>query len=180
MSFVQLMAARYSVRKFRDTPVEKEKMDQILAAARNAPTAGNRQPQRIAVLEKPEDLAKMDRCTTSRFGAPLAFLICYDKNAAVTREDGKQDPGWGSASIAGMVDASIATTQMMYQAQDLGLGTTWVMWFDPFKARSEFNIPDNFVPVAFLPTGYAAPDAAPSDQHLNRFPLDKLVCYGSF
>jgi nitroreductase len=172
MTFEELTATRYSVRKFLDKPVEKKKLDLILAAARNAPTAGNRQPQRIAVLEQAGDLAKMDKCTSCRFRAPLAFLICYDKNAGLIRDYDQQDPGW--------VDASIATTQMMYQAQDIGLGTTWVMWFDPFKARSEFNIPEDFVPVAFLPTGYPAPDATPSKQHLDRLPLDKLVYYGGF
>jgi hypothetical protein len=54
------------------------------------------------------------------------------------------------------------------------------MWFDPAKTRSEFNIPVDLVPVAFLPTGYPAPDAIPSKQHPDRLPLDKLVFFGGF
>jgi nitroreductase len=172
MTFAELAAARYSVRNFLDRPVEPEKQDLILRAARLAPTAANRQPQRILVLTTPEDLDRMDRCTTCRFGAPLAFLICYARQGVWVRDYDQQHAGW--------VDASIVTTHMMLQAADLGLGTTWVMWFDPEKTRTEFKLPADLTPVAFLPTGYPAPDSLPSNQHQDRLPPDTLVSYGTF
>jgi nitroreductase len=172
MSFKELAAQRYSVRKFLDKPVDKEKLDLILAAAQNAPTAANKQPQRVLVIDKAPDLAKVDTATSCRFGAPLVFLICYDKAEPWVRPFDKEHAGW--------VDASIVTTQMMLQAADLGLGTTWVMYFDPAKTREQFQLPEQLVPVAFLPTGYPAEDAAPSDRHPQRHPLDKLVYHGSF
>ena len=51
MDFMELAGTRYSVRDFRDTPVEQEKLDRILEAARIAPTAANKQPQKIYVLK---------------------------------------------------------------------------------------------------------------------------------
>jgi nitroreductase len=114
----------------------------------------------------------MDRCTTCRFGAPLAFLICYAGQAAWVRDYDREHAGW--------VDASIVTTHMMLQAADLGLGTTWVMWFDPETTRAAFNLPADLTPVAFLPAGYPAPDSLPSNQHKDRLPLDTLVSYGTF
>ena len=54
MDFQALSAARYSLRKFSPQPVEQEKLDLILEAGRNAPTAHNNQPQRIFVLRSPE------------------------------------------------------------------------------------------------------------------------------
>jgi nitroreductase len=172
MSFTELAAARYSVRNFLKTPVEREKITLILEAARRAPTAANRQPQRILVVEKPDDLARVDRCTTCRFDAPLVFLICYEFSAVWVRDYDREHSGW--------VDASIAATHMMLQAADLGLGSTWVMWFDPSQTRTEFRLPSDLIPVAFLPTGYPAPGAVPSDQHQDRLPLDKLAFYGTF
>jgi nitroreductase len=172
MTFAELAAARYSVRNFLEKPVEQEKIDRMLEAARLAPTAANRQPQRILVLNKPDDLARMDRCTTCRFGAPLAFLICYDLSAAWIRDYDQEHSGW--------VDSGIVTTHMMLQAVELGLGTTWVMWFDPLKTKEEFKLSRDLVPAAFLPTGYAAPDAAPSYQHQDRLPLNKIAAYGAF
>jgi nitroreductase len=167
MSFKDLAAARYSVRKFLDKSVEKDKLDIILEAARNAPTAANKQPQRIYVIDTIDGLKKVDICTQCRFGAPLVFLVCYDKHDAWVRKyDGEH---------SGVVDASIVTTQMMLQAVDIGLGTTWVMFFDPAKTREEFKLPENIIPVAFLPSGYPAADAEPSDRHAVRYPLEKLV-----
>jgi nitroreductase len=167
MSFKDLAAARYSVRKFLDKSVEKDKLDIILEAARNAPTAANKQPQRVYVIDTPAGLKKVDICTQCRFGAPLVFLVCYDTHEAWVRKyDGEH---------SGVVDASIVTTQMMLQAADIGLGTTWVMFFDPAKTREEFKLPDNIIPVAFLPTGYPAADAEPADRHAVRYPLEKLV-----
>ena len=51
MNFLQLVKERYSVRKFSDKKVEKEKLNLILEAGRVAPTAVNYQPQRILVIE---------------------------------------------------------------------------------------------------------------------------------
>ncbi|MDR2176933.1 MAG: nitroreductase family protein [Treponema sp.] len=170
MNFAELAAARYSVRSFCDTPVEREKVELILKAARAAPTAANRQPQRVLVLDGPDQLARVDRCTTCRFDAPLVFLVCYEKKAAWIRDYDQKHSGW--------VDASIAVTHMMLQAADLGLGTTWVMWFDPAAARTQFNLPGDLTPVAFLPAGYPSPDAFPSKQHQDRIPLNKMVFYG--
>ena len=52
MDFEKLSAARYSLRKFDSRPVEKEKLALILEAGRNAPTAHNKQPQRMFVIQR--------------------------------------------------------------------------------------------------------------------------------
>jgi nitroreductase len=167
MIFSQLTAARYSVRKFTTQPVEKEDLDKILAAARNAPTAGNRQPQRILVIESEEGLQKADKCTQCRFGAPVVLLVGYDPAVCWKRSfDG---------AISGQVDAAIVTTHIMLQAADLGLGTTWVMHFDPAKATEEFALPAQFVPVAMLVLGHPAADSAPSERHFLRNPIENWV-----
>jgi nitroreductase len=168
MDFNKLSACRYSVRKFKDLPVEREKLDLLLEAARNAPTASNRQPQRLFLVTQPEGLAKIDRCTSCRFGAPAVFLICYDRPQCWVRSFDGQD--------SGLVDASIVTTQIMYQAVDLGLGTTWVMYFDPKAVVKEFALPQDIIPAAMLVFGYPAEDAAPADRHYQRYPLEKILC----
>jgi nitroreductase len=169
MNFDVLSAARYSVRTFKQIPVEPEKLSLILEAGRNAPTAANKQPQRILVITRKEGLEKIDRCTPCRFGAPLVLIICYDKNECWVRKfDGEQ---------SGLVDASIVTTQMMLQAADLGLGSTWVMHFDPAAARTEFALPENLVPAAMLVMGHPSPESAPAEWHHIRHPREKLVYF---
>jgi nitroreductase len=169
MDYAKLTAKRYSVRQFKDKPIEEEKIGLLLEAARLAPTAANRQPQRIFLITKEEGLKKIDKCTPCRFGAPAVFLICYDKPLCWVRPFDQQN--------SGQVDASIVTTQIMYQAEDIGLGTTWVMRFDPAVTVKEFNLPENLIPVSMLIFGYPADDAVPSEKHFQRQPLENILYY---
>lgn len=80
MDFLELAETRFSVRAFSDRKVEKEVIEKILRAGQVAPTACNFQPQRIFVIESEEALAKFRKCTRSHFNAPLAILVCFDKD----------------------------------------------------------------------------------------------------
>ena len=169
MEFLQLSEARYSLRKFSDRPVEAEKLAAILEAGRSAPTAHNLQPQRIFVLRSPEALEKADACTAAHFHPPVILVVAYDPEAAWKREtDGKNH---------GEIDASIAATQMMLEAADLGLGTTYVGMFEPEKLLAAFPEMAGLCPIAMLPLGYPAEGAHPSRLHADRKPLEELVKY---
>ena len=169
MDFEKLSAERYSLRKYSDRPVEPEKLALILEAGRNAPTAHNLQPQRIFVIQSPEALEKADGCMGSHFHPPVILVVAYDPEAAWKREtDGKNH---------GEIDAAIAATQMMLQAADLGLGTTYVGMFEPEKLWAAFPEMQGTMPVAMLTLGYPAEGAHPSRLHASRKPLEELVKY---
>lgn len=166
-AFSALAKARYSVRSYKPQPVEAEKLAEILEAGRVAPTACNNQPQRIKIIDTPDSLAKMDECTPFRFGASTVLLICYDRTQVWKRSfDG---------AASGDVDAGIVTTHLMLAAQEQGLGSCWVMYFDPEKTREAFGLPENIVPVAYLPIGYAAEDCKPADRHFQRKLIDEIL-----
>jgi len=170
--FITLAEKRYSVRTFKEQAVEQQKLDLVLRAGQVAPTAVNLQPQRILVINREEDLAKLDACTRYRFQAPLALLVCYDQTVSYKRRyDGKD---------SGEIDASIVTTHMMLAAADIGLGTTWVMSFDPEKIMTACQVPEHYVPVALLVMGYPADDATPSQSHEKRHAIEETVFYHSF
>ena len=67
MDFEKLCAERYSLRKYADRPVEAEKLEKVLEAGHNAPTAHNLQPQRILVMQSREALEKAEECTACKF-----------------------------------------------------------------------------------------------------------------
>lgn len=172
MDFLKLASERYSVRKFENRPLEKEVIEKILEAARIAPTGCNFQPQRILVINREDTLAKLRECTRCHFDAPCAMLVCYNKDECWTRPyDG---------SVSGTVDASIVTTHMMLEAWELGVGSTWVMHFNPFRMREEFAIPENMEPVALLVMGYPSPDAVPNERHTVYRPDEETVFYNEF
>lgn len=167
MDFQALSAARYSLRKFSTQPVEQEKLDLSLEAGRNAPTAHNNQPQRIFVLRSPEALEKADGCTAAHFHPPVILVVAYDAAVSWKREtDGKDH---------GEIDAAIAATQMMLQAADLGLGTTYVGMFEPEKLLAAFPEMAGTCPIALLPPGYPAEGAHPARLHGDRRPLEELA-----
>ncbi len=169
MDFQSLSKARYSLRKFSNQPVEPEKLNQILEAGRNAPTAHNNQPQRIFVLQSPEALEKADACTAAHFHPPVILVVGYDAAVSWKREtDGKDH---------GEIDAAIAVTQMMLQAADLGLGTTYVGMFEPEKLKAAFPEMAHTELAAMLPLGYPAEGAHPSRLHESREPMETFVRY---
>ena len=172
MEYGQLIRDRYSVRQFSDRTVEDEKLAAILEAARVAPTAVNKQPQRILVLRSADGMEKLKTCTPYTFNAPMALIVCRRKDEAWVR------PYDGDNS--GVIDASIVGTHIMPAAHDLGLGTTWVGHFDPPFLRRAFNLPDDVEPVAIFPLGYPAADAKPSHLHGKRRSVADTVVYESF
>ena len=167
--FMTLAAERYSVRKFRDEPVAQEAIDKILAAGHLAPTGCNYQPQRIYVIKSAENMEKLRACTKCHFDAPMVMLICHNKNECWTRKYDGEQCGW--------TDASIVTTHMMLQAHEIGVGTTWVMHFDPFAVREAFSLPEEIVSVALLPMGYPAQDAEALPLHSRFRPMEETVSY---
>ncbi|MBQ9756796.1 MAG: nitroreductase family protein [Clostridia bacterium] len=172
MDFEKVITERYSVRKFENKHLGQEVIDKILHAGHIAPTGCNFQPQRVLVLNNDESLAKLKNCTKCHFDAPCAMLVCYNKNETWTRSyDG---------AISAPVDAGIVATHMMLEAKNLGVGSCWVMHFDPSKMRETFNIPRNIEPHALLVMGYPHESAIPLEMHSKKRPLDEVVFYDSF
>lgn len=167
MNFLDLAKERYSCRSFEEKEIEKEKIEKILEAARVAPTAVNYQPQRILILNDKGKLSRLSECTKMGWNAPLIMIICYDKTVSwKSKFDGRDE---------GIIDASIATTQMMLEVQDLGLGATWIGYFDSNKVREVYKIPENLEIIAMLAIGYPSADAKPSERHLDRKPIEEIT-----
>ena len=100
---------------------------------------------------------------------PQRIFVLQNPEAARKREDDGKNHG--------EIDAAIAVTQMMLQAADLGLGTTYVGMFDPKKLHAAFPELAGLTPIALLPMGYPAEGAHPSRLHTDRKPLEELVRY---
>lgn len=172
MEFMKLIHSRFSVRKFDNCPVEESKITAVLEAGRAAPTAHNKQPQRILVLRDTSGMEKLQRCVNSTFGAPAALIICYDKDQAWTRPSDN--------SNSGIIDATIVATHIMLAVHELGLGTTWLGNFKPDVLRQTFALPETVIPVAVLPIGYPDDAAKPAGSHEKRCSLEETVIYDGF
>lgn len=172
MEIIELLKKRYSVRNYKETKVENEKIALILEAGRVAPTAANMQPQRFLVVKTSEGLEKLSK-VTKLHNPPLAIIVCSDRENVWKRSyDGKDTMD---------IDATIATDHMMIQAEALGLGSCWVASFDPVIIKKEFNIPDNLEAINLLEIGYADEEAKSPDRHNKlRKPIEDMVFYETF
>lgn len=144
MELLPLLKKRCSVRDYEAKEVDQTLIDQILEAARVAPSACNKQPVRIKVI-KGEALTALNEVYPV-FGAPLAFLVCANHEEAWVRKyDGKNSCD---------IDASIVCDHMMLASTALGLDSVWVCAFDPLKMKTTFELPDYIEPINLLVCGY--------------------------
>lgn len=169
MSFNELIRKRYSARSYSDRKVFGTTLDEILEAARVAPTGANKQPFKLIVVESKEGLEKVAK-GANIFGAPLAIIVCGNKDEVWVR-------GYDQKNLID-IDASIVTTHMMLQATELGVDSVWVCNFDPKVIIEEFDIADNLVPVNILVLGYSKKEPASPDRFdVKRKPIEDLVIY---
>jgi len=155
--FQKLVRERRSVRSFGDKPVEREKILMCLEAARLAPSADNSQPWRFLVIDDPEVKSRFAKETFSgiyavtRFAAKAPVLILVmAKLDFVAHRLGKQIQGIRFQFL----DIGIAGEHIVLQAQELGLGTCWIGWFNTRRARKYFHIPRRYKIMSLLAMGY--------------------------
>jgi nitroreductase len=167
MEFSKLIAARYSVRAYRPEPVEEQKLQAVLEAARLAPTAANRQPFQLIVMHTAGRAEEIGKIYPRPWfvQAPLVIGVCALASQAWVRESDRFN--------ARLIDAAIVADHLILAAANLGLGTCWIAAFNVEAARSVLQLPPEVEPVIFTPLGYPANEPGPK----TRKPLHELVRY---
>jgi nitroreductase len=166
MTFSELIRTRYSVRAYKPDPVEDDVLQQVLEAARLAPTAANRQPFQLLVIHTAGREEELRRIYHRDWfvQAPLVICACGVPTQSWVRGDGKKTTD---------VDVAIVMDHLILAATELGLGTCWVAAFDPAAAREVLALPDGVEPIVFTPLGYPADRPKPK----KRNSLSELVRY---
>ena len=144
MTFEELVHKRRSVRKYSDQPVAKEDLLKCLEAARLAPSGCNSQPWHFIVIDEPE---------LRKHVAARIFFGIYSMNkfameapvlVAVVSEKEKFLASFGGQirdTSYCLVDIGIACEHLILQAQELGIGSCWIGWFDEKALKEELRIP---------------------------------------
>jgi len=161
LKFEEVLEKRRSIRRYKDTPVPKEKILKILEAARVAPSAGHRQPWHFVVVEDKETIKKLAKSGWAA-GAPAMIVGLADQEAS---------PNWC------INDLGIALEHVVLAATNLGLGTCWMGQTGREElVRSLLGIPDKFKVVAVIPLGM--PDETPGPKE--RKSLDTIVSWEKY
>ncbi len=163
-AFLKLAAARRSIRAFQDRPVERETLELCLEAARLAPSACNAQPWKFVVVDDPglrarlasEAFAGAYAMNQRPAAAPVLVAVVSQRGSALAWV-GNQVQG----TVFRLVDIGISCEHFVLQAQELGLGTCWLGWFDMKAAGRLLGVPPGHRVEMFLSVGYPAEDPAP-------------------
>jgi len=190
----EAIEARRSIRKFDSEAVPGEYLDQLIEAARKAPSGTNRQPWRFVVLDTPEKKEKLKGKVIQPFilEAPVVFVCCVDRKSFTRGLVEKRMEELISSNVvseeaAGYIkqrkmpeqsdevvtpasaylDLGIAVEHMVLQATALGLGSCWVRLFKAPEVHEDLGLPENIEVIALLPVGYPAQSPSPRPR-LNR------------
>ena len=163
MEFFEALSTRRSIRKYRDQPVEEEKLHAVLEAVRASPTWANMQCCRLVVVRDAETKRGIsDLSYLESFFAPKGYKSNPAKAALATAPVVLvlcADPAQ-SGSIRGqeyyLADSGIAAQSLMLAARALGLGTVFVGIFQEEPLRDLLGIPESVRVVGLFPLGYPA------------------------
>ena len=166
MDFSSLIETRYSVRSYKADPIEDQKVQQVLEAARLAPTAANRQAIQFVVVHTEGREEELKRIYNRDWfvQAPVVVCACGIPAENWVRKDGKNYND---------VDVAIAMDHLILAAANAGLGTCWIGAFDAEATREVLALADGVEPIVFTPLGYPADEPKPK----KRKELSELVRY---
>ena len=181
MALLDLLKHRKSVRDFLDRPVEREKIMTCLEAARIAPSASNSQPWKFIVVD---DRQLKDKLCDAAFSgiysfnsfcrtAPVIVVIISEKSKFLARIG-----GMFRGTQYYLIDIGIAGEHFVLQAEDLGLGTCWIGWFDERAVKSILDVPQQKKIDILIALGYYDQEEASSEH--DREPIDKIVSFNTY
>lgn len=161
MKLNEIITNRTSVRKYTNEKPSRTLLEQVIEAARQAPSAVNKQPWRFVVITNKEKLAEIKRAYQREWieTAQAMIVVIGNHNQSWHRGcDGKDHCD---------IDIAIATEHITLKATDLGLSTCWVCNFDPTIAGEVINLKEGEEVDVLIPIGYADP-TTPIKEHTRK------------
>jgi len=157
---------RRSIRRYKDQPVEDEKLNRILEAGRLAPSAGNRQEWKYVVVRDKASRQKLIEAANGQefVGSAAAVIACCAVGV---------DHVMSCGQPCYPIDVAISMDHMTLAAVEEGLGTCWIGAFKEPAVKEVLGIPEEVRVVELLTLGY--PDVEPKPRQ--RKPLEDMVCY---
>ena len=157
-TFLELVQNRQSDRAYENRPVEKEKIERILEAARLAPSACNSQPWKFIVVTNPEKRLQVAEATSNKILSMNHFtkqapvqLVLVEESANLSSTIG----GWFKNRHYPHIDLGIVASHICLAAADEGLGTCMVGWLDEKKIQKALDIPKNKRVMLVILLGYS-------------------------
>jgi nitroreductase len=166
MEFKDVILKRRSIRAYKKKDIPDVVLEQILEAARLAPSASNLQPWKFIIIKDPERKKEVAGICKQREWIADASVIIAGVGTNPDYRMGSEQPAY-------QIDISTAFAQMSLAAVNEGLGVCWIGSFFMDEAKKFLKIPEKFPLVGFLTIGY--PDEIPGPKE--RKTLEQIICY---
>jgi len=166
--------SRRITRSMTDRPVDRSMLEEILRAARWAPSAGNRRLHRFVAVEDPLTIRLLRMVSPGMFQLPPAVVvICVDQERAGAF-------GMRPTAKGLYVDVGTAAQTMLLAAHSLGLGSGVVTSFSQAGVRAVLNLPAGLSPEMLVCFGYAAAIQPPAMRARTPVTWQALTDWGRF
>ncbi len=156
---LELIKKRQSDRAYETRPVEPEKIERILEAARLAPSACNAQPWKFIVVDDPELKNQIADATSAKLLGMNHWTKQVPVHIVIVEESANFSSNVGSfvkRRHFPIMDIGIAASHICLQAAHEGLGTCMIGWFDETKVKKILQIPRSKRPQLIITLGYPA------------------------
>lgn len=160
-SVIETINKRRSIKVYKDKIVEKEKIDELINAAIQAPSAANKQKFKLVIIDDTDIKKRLAVASNNQ-----TFVGTASHIIAGTSETWKWD----------QVDIAIAFEHIVLQAVELELGTCWIGAFKEEEVKKILNIPEDKKVVALLTVGY--PGESPDKK--SRKDVKEIVSYNRY
>ena len=181
MPLLDLLKHRISIRDFLDRPVERKKIMMCLEAARLAPSACNAQPWKFIVVDDRQLKEKLSDAAFSGIYSMNSFCKMAPVMLVVVSEKPKflvKIGGMFRGTKYYLIDIGAAIEHFVLQAEDLGLGTCWIGWFNERAVKSVLEIPYRKKIDVLIALGYYDKEKTRSGH--SREPIDKIASFNSY
>lgn len=159
--FTTLAKERRSIRIFQEKKLPEELVVELMKAPLFSPSSKSKRAWEFVLVDSPELLKGLSECKSSGAAfvarAPLAVVVAVD----------------ASLSEMWIEDASVATTMLLLQAENLGLGGCWVQVRGRSGAdgsdaeqniRDLLHIPSNYRILSIVAIGYKGQERKPQNE----------------
>lgn len=186
MDLYSLFLKRYSCRRFSKEIPEREKIIKCIEAARLAPSACNSQPWRFIVIDNPELKDKIaEKATSGIYGVinkflkdtPCIIIVLADKERFIA-----QVGAYIMNTDYYLIDIGIACEHLVLQAQELGLRTCYIGYFNEKEIRRILNIPKKYKIVLLIAIGYPDKNEEEKKSKIpkNRKKIEEILFFNEF
>ena len=151
---LEVLKNRRAIRKYKPEQITEEELQAVVEAGTYAPTGGGKQGVQIVVVQKPDDIAEVNRLNGAVMGNPNAqpyygaptILLVFETEDCFTHE----------------LDGAAVCTNMLNAAYAVGLGSCWIhrtkQVFESDEGKAllkKWGLSDTLVGVASIALGYA-------------------------